>query len=138
MSDSNEVRGYMGLDLSDKTADSFLLDLAGEDQGRQKIRLTHKGLEQLLGKRDRLCVVIEAGTHSPWVSRAIESHGHECLVANPRQLSFIFKSSKKNDAVDAEQLARVARLDRNLLCGGFLYRCLLRLCDGFGLLLLLQ
>jgi transposase len=58
---------------------------------------------------------LEAGTHSPWVSRLLAELGHEVLVANPRKLRMIYQSDSKNDRADAETLARVARLDARLL-----------------------
>ena len=39
----------------------------------------------------------------------------EVVVANPRKLRMIFKSDSKNDRLDAEKLARVARMDPKLL-----------------------
>ena len=60
-------------------------------------------------------VVIEAGPSSVWVKAAIEEIGHEVLVANPRKLALIYGNHKKNDKVDAENLARLGRLDRELL-----------------------
>ena len=60
-------------------------------------------------------VAIEAGTHSPWISRVLEGCGHEVLVANARKLRLIYADGKKNDKLDAENLARLARLDPRLL-----------------------
>ena len=58
----------------------------------------------------------EAGTHSPWVSRVLEEEcGHEVLVANARKLRLIYASKRKTDEIDAENLARLARLDPKLL-----------------------
>jgi transposase len=62
-----------------------------------------------------LCITIEAGTHSPWVSRLLEECGHEVLVANPRRLRLIYGGKHKTDRLDAEKLARMARLDPKLL-----------------------
>jgi transposase len=45
----------------------------------------------------------------------LKSLGHEAIVANPRQLKLITESSRKNDRVDAEMLARLARVDVKLL-----------------------
>ena len=45
----------------------------------------------------------------------LKDAGHEVLVANPGKLRFIYKSDNKSDRFDAEQLARVARLDPRLL-----------------------
>jgi transposase len=41
--------------------------------------------------------------------------GHEVVVANPRNLAYITRSANKNDKVDAEKLARLARVDVTLL-----------------------
>jgi transposase len=41
--------------------------------------------------------------------------GHEVIVANSRELRLIFKNPKKSDRIDAENLARTARLDPKLL-----------------------
>jgi transposase len=60
-------------------------------------------------------IAIEAGTHSPWVSRVLEECGHEVLVANARKLKLIYASKRKTDEIDAENLARLARLDPKLL-----------------------
>jgi len=37
--------------------------------------------------------------------------GHEVLVANPRKTRFIYSNKRKSDEMDAENLARLARLD---------------------------
>jgi transposase len=62
-----------------------------------------------------LRIAIEAGTHSPWVSRLLEECGHEVLVANARKLRLIYANRRKTDEVDAENLARLARVDPKLL-----------------------
>jgi transposase len=62
-----------------------------------------------------LRVAIEAGTHSPWVSRLLEELGHEVLVANSRKTRLIYANKRKTDKIDAENLARLARVDPKLL-----------------------
>jgi transposase len=49
------------------------------------------------------------------VSRLLSDLGHEVIVANPRQLKLITESSRKSDPVDAETLARLARVEPILL-----------------------
>ena len=61
-------------------------------------------------------MVLEVGTHSPWASRITSAHCAQTLVANPRQLGFIFKNARKSDRMDAALLARVGRMDAELLC----------------------
>src|SRR5215472_15499036 len=58
-----------------------------------------------------LRVVIEVGTHSAWVREVVVSCGHEVLVANPRRMDGTKRRKRKNDRVDANQLARVGRMD---------------------------
>ena len=60
-------------------------------------------------------IALEVGTHSPWVSRLLKELGHEVLVANPRKTRLIYQNRGKQDPVDAEALARIARLDPKLL-----------------------
>ena len=60
-------------------------------------------------------IAIETGTHSPWVSRVLEECGHEVLVANSRKTRLIYANKRKTDEVDAENLARLARVDPKLL-----------------------
>ena len=60
-------------------------------------------------------VVMEAGTHSPWISRFLDSLGMEVVVANPRKTRTISQSERKSDERDALVLARLGRVDRNLL-----------------------
>jgi hypothetical protein len=60
-------------------------------------------------------IAIETGTHSPWASRVLEECGHEVLVANARELRLIYSNKRKTDEIDAENLARLARLDPKLL-----------------------
>jgi transposase len=45
----------------------------------------------------------------------LEECGHEVLVANSRKLRLIYANKRKTDEVDAENLARLARLDPKLL-----------------------
>src|SRR6185503_2338224 len=58
----------------------------------------------------------EIGTHSPWISRLLRRLGHEVIVANARKVLLIGESRKKDDRLDAQTLARLSRLDPELLC----------------------
>jgi transposase len=60
-------------------------------------------------------VALEVGTHSRWVSRLVGELGHEPIVANSHQVRLIHKAKRKNDKLDAEKLARLARVDTQLL-----------------------
>jgi transposase len=56
-------------------------------------------------------VVLEVGCHSPWISRQLQGDGYEVIVANPRRVGLIAESDNKSDRFDAEQLARLGRID---------------------------
>jgi transposase len=79
------------------------------------IATSKKALVEKFGKMARCRVAIEVGTHWPWVSRLLTDLGFEVIVANARQVQLISASSRKNDRVDAHMLARLARVDPQLL-----------------------
>ena len=72
-------------------------------------------LRKHFAKEAVMRIAMEAGTHSPWVSRLLKRLGHQVLVANPRKIRAISGSESKNDRNDAEQLARFAAFDPKLL-----------------------
>jgi transposase len=106
-----------GLDLGDKYSYLCLLDTdGGEVIEEGRLRTTPEALRRRFASEQRpLRIAIEAGTHSPWVSRLLKECGHEVLVANARKLRLIYANKQKTDEIDAENLARLARLDPKLL-----------------------
>jgi transposase len=89
---------------------------SGEVIEEGRLRTTPEALRQRSCSEEQpLRIAIEAGTHSPWVSRLLEECGHEVLVANPRKARLIYTNKRKTDEIDAENLARLARLDPKLL-----------------------
>ena len=105
-----------GLDLGDRYSYLCLIDTqSGEVVEEGRLRTTPEALRQRFSSERPLRVAVEAGTHSPWVSRVLEECGHEVLVANARKLRLIYAKKRKTDEVDSENLARLARLDPQLL-----------------------
>jgi transposase len=105
----------IGLDLGDRLTHVCVLDEGGEVVERLNVATRPASLRRLLAGYPPSRVVLEVGTHSPWVSRLVGELGHEPVVANPRRLAVIYASENKSDRVDAEALARVGRLDVKLL-----------------------
>lgn len=105
----------VGVDLGDRTSHTCVLDEAGEVVERGKVPTTLVGFRKRFEGQTRMRVAIEAGTHSPWVSRLLKELGHEVLVANPRKVRLIYQNRGKQDCVDAEALGRLARVDPRLL-----------------------
>src|SRR5215203_3467198 len=105
-----------GLEIGDKYSYLCLIDQEnGEVIEEGRLHTTPEALKRRFASERPLRVAIETGTHSPWISRLLKECGHEVLVANARKLRLIYADGKKNDKVDAEKLARLARLDPKLL-----------------------
>jgi transposase len=105
-----------GLDIGDNYSYLCLIDQqSGEVVEEGRLRTTPEALRRRFASEQPLRIAMEAGTHSPWVSRVLEECGHEVLVANARKLRLIYANKRKTDEVDAENLARLARLDPKLL-----------------------
>ena len=80
------------------------------------MRTNAKALCEVFGCLPHRRIALETGTHSPWISRLLCELGHEVIVANARKLRLIGESRKKDDPLDAQTLARLARIDPGLLC----------------------
>ena len=105
----------IGMDLGDKTSRYCVVEGGGEVSSESSVPTTKKGMAQKFSTLRRCRIAIEVGTHSPWVSRLLAGLGFEVIVANPRQVQLISTSSRKNDRMDARMLARLARVDPQLL-----------------------
>jgi hypothetical protein len=80
----------VGLDLGDKYSCLCLIDTdTGKVLQEGRLRTTPETFRRRFDSEQRMTVAIEAGTHSPWVSRALEEGGHKVLVANPRKTRLI-------------------------------------------------
>ena len=118
MSDGSKVQPptTAGLDLGDKYSRLCLVDQeSGEIVEEGRLRTNPEAFERRFASERPMRIAIEAGTHSPWVSRVLEGCGHEVLVANSRKLRLIYANKRKTDEIDAENLARLARVDPKLL-----------------------
>ena len=105
----------IGLDLGDRWSFYCVVDEAGQVILEQRLPTTSEALKQTFGKIPRSLIALETGTHSPWVSRLLSELGHEVIVAHAQKVQWITKSSRKDDRHDARTLARLARVDPELL-----------------------
>jgi transposase len=92
-----------GLDLGDKYSYLCLIDTdTGKVVEEGRLRTTPKALRRRFCSREQpMTVAIEAGTHSPWVSRVLKECDHRVLVANPRKTRLIYGQGRKTDRLDA-------------------------------------
>ena len=106
----------IGLDLGDRWSWYCVLDEAGNVLGEQRVSTTAKAMREVFGRMARSRIALETGMHSPWVSRLLNELGHEVIVAHARNVRLIGESRRKDDRLDAQTLARLARIDPQLLC----------------------
>src|SRR5215207_10074213 len=105
-----------GLDLGDKYSYFFVLDNeSGKMIEEGRLRTTPDDLRRRFDSEEQMKIAIEVGTHSTWVSRILHDCGHEVLIANPRKTRLIYSDKRKTDKLDAKKLARLARVDPELL-----------------------
>ena len=105
----------VGVDLGDRWSRYCVLDEEGQVLEADTVATTGRALRKLFSDLSAARVVIEVGTHSPWIQRLLQELGHETITANPRYVRLIYGSRNKNDQLDAERLARLARVDTKLL-----------------------
>jgi transposase len=105
----------LGLDLGDRSHHVCVMDDTGQIVREGALPNTRPALAKLLADYPRATIALEAGTHSPWISRYLTDLGAHVLVANPRKLHAISRSERKCDQRDAQMLARLARVDPALL-----------------------
>src|SRR5205809_425056 len=105
----------IGLDLGDRWSWYCVLDETGEVLLEQKLSTIPKTMREVFGEMPRSRIALETGMHSPWVSRLLSELGHEVIVAHARKVRLIGESRRKDDRLDARTLARLARIDPQLL-----------------------
>jgi transposase len=105
----------LGLDLGDRSHYVCVLDAQGQIIHEGPMPNERVALTLLLTKYPAATVALEAGTHSPWISRYLTGLGATVIVANPRKLHAISRHERKCDRRDAVMLARLARADAALL-----------------------
>jgi transposase len=105
----------VGLDLGDRVTHFALLDVQGEVVERGTVATTREALRTRFQELSPSRVVLEVSTHSPWVSALFREIGHTAIVANARAVKAVSGNPRKSDRVDAEMLARLGRVDPQLL-----------------------
>jgi hypothetical protein len=97
------------LDLGDRYIQVCILDEAGAILEESRLPNKRAALERRFSGSEPLRIVLEAGTHSPWVSRLLKELGHDVLVANPRKLRKPFSAWAE---IFGDPIAVAALVDR--------------------------
>jgi transposase len=110
-----DYQAVVGLDVGDRKTHYCVLGLDGELVIEGAVATRKASLRVQFEGKVKMRIALEAGTHSPWISRLLAEMGHEVIVANPRNLRMISESDSKNDPADARLLARLAHVGPELL-----------------------
>ena len=111
----NSRQTVIGLDIGDRHCHFCVLDPDHAEPQHGRVATQPEKLQAFFAKLPGALVVMEAGTHSPWIQRLVRECGGHPLVANPRQVRLIYAGRRKSDRLDAEALARLGRADTELL-----------------------
>jgi transposase len=106
---------FVGLDLGDKYSFMTIIDSEGDLIEESRLPTTKSSFRRKFSALQICRIAMEVGTHSRWASHLLRELGHDVLVANARKLRAIYANPRKGDRADAETLARLARLDPELL-----------------------
>lgn len=112
---TKQYKTIIGVDLGDKKNHICVTDKDGNILCEKTITNNTQHIAKLVNEHPGALFAIEVGTHSPWISRLIEACGCSCLVANARKLRAIYHNDRKCDQFDARMLAKLARVDPELL-----------------------
>ena len=101
---------YIGVDCHISSLDFAVVNERGTITKRQKV---NTGVKELIGfvksvPKPRK-VIIEEGSLANWLLETCTGYGEKLVVTDPKKNRWIGRSGKKNDAVDAEKLAQLAR-----------------------------
>ena len=102
---------HIGIDVHKRECQVCILTESGEVLER-RIRTERGRMEELLGRRERAKILLEASTESEWVARCLEQMGHEVVVADPNFAAMYATRSRrvKTDKRDARTLAEACKL----------------------------
>ena len=111
-----EVQAVIGVDLGDRSSQLCRLDReTGAILEEKRLSTTSASFQRYFAGASPCLVIVESGTHTPWVRRLLESFGHQVIAANPSKVQAIASSRQKTDERDARCLAQLGRVDPELL-----------------------
>ena len=106
----------LGMDIhSDKTVCDFF-DPTAEPTRQHRtatVPTTQEGLESVLRPFEGRCrVAFEVRTQAQWVAQIIRPLAAEVQVANPSLITWLYRSGRKNDKLDARKLSTLLSLNQ--------------------------
>lgn len=105
----------IGIDLGDRESTYCVLDTDGRTLEQGSVGMDRLAFEKQFGGGEVGRAVLEASGQSQWVAPYLRELGYEVIVGNPRQVHLISKNERRSDRNDALLLARLGRVDPELL-----------------------
>lgn len=105
----------IGMDLGDRNHVTCVLDERGRKIEECAVACKPTDVRAYCARYPGALLAVETGTHSRWVSEVAQEAGLKVLVGHARKLRAIWQNPQKSDVKDAEVLARIARMDPELL-----------------------
>lgn len=99
----------LGLDVGDRQSSWAAMNLATGEVREGVMATTPEGVEECFGGLRGCIVLMEAGTHSPWLARKLNELGQRAVVTDPAVLGGGGRRRRKNDRNDARELMELAR-----------------------------
>jgi len=130
------IKDTIGCDLGDKFSDLFILTAKAETQVPERLKTTQAGVKKFFSQRKPAHVVLEASTHSRWVSsigihdvRSIDATFNVCCPAGEVAVTAMMKCGDVGSRMASAELVsdRCATLscgDNNVAPTLKLIRCL--------------
>jgi transposase len=103
---------YVGLDVHSRRSSYCVLDAGGRVVQEKTVKgSVSKVLAALAQVKHRFAIVYEASCNYGYLFDELSKIASRVVVAHPAQLRLIFKSTRKNDRIDAKKLAKMLLLD---------------------------
>lgn len=95
----------IGMDLGSRSTSYCIVSPVSKRLSEGTLHTTMPEMSEFFESEPCSRVVIEASGPSRWVAELAQAHGHEVVVANPREFRLICESHRKTDRNDARILA---------------------------------
>jgi len=103
----------IGLDVHKDLVYVTVMEKEGKIKEQYEMENSEESWNRFVGKYilELPEIALEASTSGKHVARILRDAGFSVHIADPKKLALIFKSPKKNDRSDSENLARLLRLN---------------------------
>lgn len=105
----------IGIDIGDKVNSICILNNKGEILLEKNIQNNKAAMKEYFDSIEKASIVIEAGSHSPWIEKLLVAIGHDVFVCNPRELAAVTQNINKSDKRDPKVLAGMLLTGKHLL-----------------------